>query len=39
MASKLTLTLDEVLTSDSDIEIESDDSYDQEKDFQTNIDQ
>ena len=42
MASKLTLTLEEVLTSDSDksdIEIESDDSYDQEKDFQTNIDQ
>ena len=45
-ASKRALTLEEVLTqvlaSDSDksdIEIESDDSYDQEEDFQTNIDQ
>ena len=46
MTSKRTLILKEVLTqvlaSDSDksnIEIESDDSYDQEEDFQTNIDQ
>ena len=45
-ASKRALTLEEVLTqvlaSDSDksdIEIESDDSYDQEEDFQTNINQ
>ena len=46
MASKCTLTLEEVLTQvlasdsdQSDIEIGSDDSYDQEEDFQTNIDQ
>ena len=46
MAIKRSLTLKKVLTqvlaSDSDkndIEIESDDSYDQEEDFQTNIDQ
>ena len=45
-ASKRALTLEEVLTqvlaSDSDksdIEIESDDSYDQGEDFQTNINQ